>query len=100
MQPDRPQQGIERLRPAREQSADDPRKHVAAAGHAEAGRSAVIGPALAAGLDHVARDALHQHDGPVKLGRPEAALERIVGHVLGIAVEQACELVGIGQEDR
>ena len=44
VQPDRPQQGVERLGAAREQAADDPGEHVAAARDAEARRAAFIGP--------------------------------------------------------
>ena len=50
VQPDRPQQGGERFGAARQQAADDAGEHVAAAGHAEARRAAVISPGVAVGV--------------------------------------------------
>ena len=54
VQPDRPQQGVERLGAAREQAADDPGEHVAAARNAEARRAALVGPDLAVRRDDMA----------------------------------------------
>ena len=50
VQPDRPQQGVERLGAARKQAADDTREHVAAARNAEPRRAAAVGPDLRPGV--------------------------------------------------
>jgi hypothetical protein len=99
VQPHRPQQGIERLRAARQQPADNTRQHVAAAGHAEARRAARIFPGFARRRDDMAVHALHKDHRAEMPGGLHAAAERLAFGFLLVAIEKRRQLFGVGQED-
>ena len=93
-------QAAERIGAAREQAADNPRKRIAAARHAQPGAAAAIEPGAAVGGDDVALHALDQGDGIVAVGAGAAAAERIGGDIVFVAAEQRGHFAMMGEQDR
>ena len=99
MQPHSPKERAEGLGAASEQPADDPGEDVAAARHAQARGTPVIGPGLAVRRDDMARDALDEDERAIELRGFEAAFRRIALDLIFAAIEQRRELAGVGKED-